>query len=194
MKLCCRCRSHQALLVWRFAAKEEAGIGFVPALDVSLCSATRPSASRERMETWGLLCVFWGNVNAGLEVLGPVSGLNLWNYSFGLKCFFMGKLEAHQELLSVWVCSCFLQQRSLWFQFFLEKLDEEGLCFRRFPRAPRELQLSCCRSLFSPGQSFPVHPLPQLVLRAGASPCPAPAPQEWGWAAALTRTSGSSNS
>lgn len=45
------------------------------------------------------------------------------------------------------------------------------MCFRWFPSAPRELQLGCSHNLFCPGQSFPVHPSPHLVPRAGASPC-----------------------
>lgn len=93
------------------------------------------------------------------------AGSSLWSES--LQLLFWIRMHFHGEVgrISVGVCSCFLQQGSFWFGCFLEKLDEEGLCFRCFPSSPWELQLGCPCSLFSPGQSSPAHPFPHLVLR-----------------------------
>lgn len=45
------------------------------------------------------------------------------------------------------------------------------------PQCPMGAAALLFCSLFSPSRSSPAHPLPHLVLRAGALPCPAPSPR-----------------
>jgi len=138
----------------------------------------------------------WGRVNASLKVLGPVSGLSFWNYSFELERCFMGKLEAHQGLCGVKNCCEFVAA--------FDSRGHFGLGF-----SLKNWMKRVCASGASPvpvGAAAwrllqPVLPRPPELPSAApsppwaaVSPCPAPPRQAWGWAAALAPSSGSSSS
>lgn len=100
---------------------------------------------------------------------GPGFWMEIFELFFWIRTRFHREAGSHHELLSVWICSCYLQQKSRWFGFFLEKLDEEGLCFRCFPSPPRELQFSCSGSVF-PQPELPSASPPTLCWGLGL-PC-----------------------
>lgn len=112
----------------------------------------------------------WCGINAGLEVLGLVSGWKFLNYSFVLERVFTGKLEAIMSCLVYEFVAAIYNRSHVGLDFSLKNWMKRVCALGASPVPHGSCSSVALVACFPPARA-PQRIPPHVVLRAGASLC-----------------------